>query len=144
MNIELFGGVNEVGGNKILVEQGNTRMLLDFGTSMGYEGDFFSDFLQPRSNTPIKDRITIGALPRIPGIYRKDLVIPQGIEHLPIMKFKRLINHHSPYLLLDDVETYEEHSSKKGKGYIDGIFLSHAHKKIKFVGPLIENQNTLN
>jgi ribonuclease J len=127
MNIELFGGVNEVGGNKILVEQNGTRILLDFGTSMGYEGDFFSDFLQPRSNTPIKDRLIIGALPSIPGVYRHDLVVPQGMQHLPVAKFKRLIDHHSPYLLLEDVETYEQHSEKKGRGFIDGIFLSHAH-----------------
>ena len=127
MDIELFGGVNEIGGNKILVEHKGTRIFLDFGTSMGFEGDFFSDFLQPRSNTPIKDRISIGALPKIPGIYRKDLIIPQGIERVPTTKFKRLIDQHSPYLLLEDVETYEDHSSRKGHGYVDGIFLSHAH-----------------
>jgi len=33
MEITLHGGVNEIGGNKILVEHKNTRIFLDFGMS---------------------------------------------------------------------------------------------------------------
>ncbi len=127
MNVQLFGGVSEVGGNKILIEHKATRLFLDFGTSMGFEADFFSDFLQARSNTPIKDRITIGALPKIPGIYRKDLIQPQGVEEISTRAYHKLLDHRSSYFLLEDVETHEDHSLKQGKGYVDGIFLSHAH-----------------
>ena len=61
MKITCFGGVGEIGGNKILVENDGTRIFLDFGQRMGYENAFFSEFLNPRTNTSLKDRITIDA-----------------------------------------------------------------------------------
>ncbi|HUS71362.1 MAG TPA: hypothetical protein VM075_11390 [Anaerolineae bacterium] len=33
VSVTCFGGVSEIGGNKILLEDGNTRLLFDFGTS---------------------------------------------------------------------------------------------------------------
>lgn len=127
MEITCYGGVGEVGGNKILVENDGTRIFLDFGTSMGYEGDFFSEFLNPRTNTPVKDRISIGALPRIPGVYRKDMITPNGVENLSSSVYPRVLEDKSPFLSLPCLETYEGYIGRKGKPYVDAIFLSHAH-----------------
>jgi len=33
MNLTFFGGINEIGGNKVLLEDKSTRVFLDFGTS---------------------------------------------------------------------------------------------------------------
>jgi len=33
VSVTCFGGVSEIGGNKILLEDHNTRLLFDFGTS---------------------------------------------------------------------------------------------------------------
>jgi ribonuclease J len=127
MNIELFGGVNEIGGNKILVEHDKTRVFLDFGTSMGYESDFFSDFLDARTNTSLKDRISIRALPKINGIYRRDLVIPDNMNSVTSSQYHRILREDSEFFGLDEVLTFEEYRRKNGKGFVDGIVLSHAH-----------------
>lgn len=127
MKITCYGGVDEIGGNKILVENDGTRIFLDFGQRMGYENDFFSEFLNPRTNTPIKDRITIGALPKIPGVYRKDLIVPTGVENLSNSVYNRVLESKSPLLSLSGIDTYEDYVSREGKPYVDAIFLSHAH-----------------
>ncbi|MDG6229220.1 MAG: MBL fold metallo-hydrolase [Candidatus Thermoplasmatota archaeon] len=126
MNLTVYGGVHEIGGNKILLEHNGTRLFLDFGTSMGYESDFFSDFLQPRVNTALYDRITIGALPKINGIYRKNAFIPPGIELLESSNYPRLITQSSPYLH-PPVIPYEDYKQDHKQPYVHGILLTHAH-----------------
>jgi mRNA degradation ribonuclease J1/J2 len=37
VNIKIFGGEREIGGNKILIEFKNTRLMLDFGLSFTQE-----------------------------------------------------------------------------------------------------------
>ena len=39
--LTFYGGVDEIGGNKILLEEGNTKVFLDFGMSFSEEGKFF-------------------------------------------------------------------------------------------------------
>jgi len=45
MKIDVFGGKDEIGGNKILLEHKDTRIFLDFGMSFKQAGLFFSEFL---------------------------------------------------------------------------------------------------
>lgn len=127
MKITCFGGVGEIGGNKILVENDETRIFLDFGQRMDYENDFFSEFLSPRTNSSIKDRITIGVLPNIPGIYRKDLLVPTGVENLDSSVYNRVLKNESPFLSLNGIDTYEDYVKREGKPFVDAIILSHAH-----------------
>jgi len=65
-----FGGVGEIGGNKILVEDKSKRVFLDFGKNFAKESDFF-DFplLQPRQE---KHLLATGVLPDLPGLYKQD------------------------------------------------------------------------
>lgn len=74
MNIELLGGKNEIGGNKILVEHKGTKLLLDFGMSFGQYAKFFSEFLKPRKCAALTDFFQLGLLPDLKGIYREDYV----------------------------------------------------------------------
>lgn len=46
--VTCYGGVGEIGGNRLLVDLGGTSLLLDFGFSFGAEGRFFEEYLQPR------------------------------------------------------------------------------------------------
>jgi len=39
--LTFFGGVNETGGNKILLEDQGTKIFLDFGMSFDQDGKFF-------------------------------------------------------------------------------------------------------
>jgi ribonuclease J len=127
VGITFYGGVGEIGGNKIIVEHRGTRLMLDFGTRMGFTSEFFAEFLNVRSNTELKDKLTIGVLPMIPGIYRADLIQPTGVEDLSNTTYSRLIASDSAMFKVPGLVTYEDYIQMHGRGYIDGILLSHAH-----------------
>src|SRR6266702_2277397 len=70
VQIDLLGGIGEIGGNKFLVEDSDSRILLDFGMSLGMRGQFFSEpFLSPRDRQGL---VTLGILPDIHGLYRDE------------------------------------------------------------------------
>ena len=46
VNLTFFGGVHEIGGNKILLEDQNTRVLLDWGLSFSQMNDYYDEFLK--------------------------------------------------------------------------------------------------
>ena len=72
--LTFYGGVNEVGGNKILLEDKGTKIFIDFGKSFAQDRKFFEHFLKPRKSNGINDHLRMGMLPDIPGIYRDDLM----------------------------------------------------------------------
>jgi len=71
-SLTFYGGVDEIGGNKILLEDRDTRIFLDFGMSFSQSGKYFSEFLNPRKCNGIRDFTVTGLIPDIPGIYRQD------------------------------------------------------------------------
>ncbi len=71
-SITFYGGVNEIGGNKFLVEDKGTRVLMDFGMSFSAELRFFSQFLNARGSNWLADMIALGLLPKVNGMYRRD------------------------------------------------------------------------
>ncbi len=65
-----YGGAGEIGGNKILVEDGDSRILLDFGMSLRDRGRFFAEpFLQPRDEQSLRE---LGIIPEVRGLYREE------------------------------------------------------------------------
>ena len=70
--ITFHGGVHDIGGNKFLVEDRGTKILMDFGMSFRDEGKFFSQFMNARTSNSLKDLFDLGILPNIPGMYRRD------------------------------------------------------------------------
>lgn len=80
VSLSFYGGVSEIGGNKILLEDKGTRIFLDFGMSFGKRELFFEEFLTPRTANGIGDFIELGLIPDLPGIYREDLLTHQGRE----------------------------------------------------------------
>ena len=127
VGITLYGGVAEIGGNKIMVEHRGTRLMLDFGTRMGFASDFFAEFLGVRSNTELKDKLTIGVLPVIPGVYRSDLICPEGAEELSNNLYQRILPPDSELLRVPGLITYEDYYQEHGQSYLAGILLTHAH-----------------
>lgn len=71
-SLTFYGGVDEIGGNKTLLEDEGTRILLDFGMSFKQAGMYFSEFLQPRKCNCFLDFQVTGLLPKLHGIYRSD------------------------------------------------------------------------
>ncbi len=68
VSLRFYGGVGEIGGNKILVSQSDSKVFLDFGKSYSHEGEYF-DFplLQPREP---KHLLGLGILPNLTGLYK--------------------------------------------------------------------------
>lgn len=61
--LTFYGGVNEIGGNKILLEDKDTRVFLDFGKSFSRRAKFFEEHINPRVANGIEDYLTMGLLP---------------------------------------------------------------------------------
>lgn len=87
MKIEVLGGKDEIGGNKILVEHKDTRIFLDFGMSFGQANKFFAEFLKPRKGAALKDFFEMGLLPQMEGIYRTDY-----LNHMDLPEEKPMID----------------------------------------------------
>jgi len=80
--IEFLGGVREIGGNKIVVEEGGDRVLFDFGPSFSPKvEEFYQDFLQPRSTSPIKDRLEFDLIPRVEGLYSEEALAGADLRY---------------------------------------------------------------
>ena len=72
--LTFYGGVNEIGGNKILLQTEDGSVLLDFGRRMGEYNKFFSEFLVVRSKNALRDMLRLGILPKMDGIFTPHLV----------------------------------------------------------------------
>ncbi len=81
VEITCYGGVEEIGGNKILLEDGETRIWLDFGMAFGQYNDYFEEFMRPRGrHTGLKDFFEMGLAPDLNGLYAPDLLQLTGRE----------------------------------------------------------------
>ena len=74
VTVTFYGGVKEIGGNKILLDDHGTKIFLDFGMSFVRRQQFFEEFVCPRTANGIGDFLAMGLIPDIPGIYRTDLI----------------------------------------------------------------------
>jgi ribonuclease J len=117
VELVFYGGINEIGGNKVLLKTEKRSVFFDFGLSYSQEGQFFEEFLQPRTNSKFYDLEKLGLLPRLDGIYRKDIFCPEGLSPActPTTDFWK-----------SDLVCYEKACEDK-KWHPDALFLSHAH-----------------
>jgi ribonuclease J len=68
--VTLYGGVAEIGGNKVLIEDKDAKIFLDFGMSLGARSSYFADpYSAPRSERSL---LELGILPKLSGFYRWD------------------------------------------------------------------------
>ncbi len=103
VKLTFYGGINEIGGNKILLEDGERRLLLDFGFPFKRYKLFYEEYLKPRSGAGLLDPLALGLLPPLEGLYRDDLVTP-GLW-----------------------PKFHSHPLYRKLGRVDGVLLSHAH-----------------
>jgi len=119
VSITCYGGVGEIGGNKILIEQNETRFFLDFGMSFNKNGYYYSEFLQPRKCNGLQDFFELDLIPDLKGIYRLDY-----LKHMGRSTEKRLVDavflshahaDHAQYIhfLRKDIPIYGTEASKR-------------------------------
>ena len=79
VDITVYGGAREIGGNQILLRDGDTSVFLDFGYRFSISNEyFFSDFLKLRDSNGLNDYFEMNAIPPIPEIYRTDYLRHDG------------------------------------------------------------------
>jgi ribonuclease J len=112
-----YGGVGEIGGNKVLAKSVGGSIFFDFGLSYGAQGLFFEEFLKPRTNSKFYDLSRLGLLPVVDGIYRRDAFCPEGLTSActPTLKYWN-----------SKLMGYDE-AGVRGAWRPDALFLSHAH-----------------
>ena len=72
VKLTFYGGVNEIGGNKILLEDKKTRVFFDFGQSFSFGSKYFTSWLSARRINGLRDYFEFGLLPKIKGVYSKE------------------------------------------------------------------------
>jgi ribonuclease J len=107
--LRFLGGVREIGGNKILIEDGPDRILFDFGQSFSPKmEEFYVDYLQPRSASPVKDLLEFDLLPRLEGLYSRDALADADLAYRAPEVHAVFVSHahadHASYLKLIDPE----------------------------------------
>ena len=68
VSLRFYDGLGEIGGNKFLVEDGDLRFWLDFGRSLSVGSDYYTGWLQPRSQNQLGDLFEFGLVPRIEAV----------------------------------------------------------------------------
>ena len=81
VKLTFLGGVNEIGGNKILIEDKDARVFLDFGMSFSFGAEYFEGFLQPRRVSGLGDYFEFDLLPKLKGLYSRDMLVRTGLEY---------------------------------------------------------------
>ena len=78
--ITVCDGATTIGGNKILLESDGRALFFDFGLCYSKYGDYYAEFLTPKSVRGIYDFLVMGLLPPIKGIYREELIPGAPLE----------------------------------------------------------------
>jgi len=110
--IDILDGANSIGGTKILLKNNNRGLLLDFGLNFKKYGNYFEEYLKPRTCLGLNDFWDLDLIPHYDELYRPDL--GQGLSSV------------SKQIPVDD---------------IDGVLVSHAHEDhcglVSFLNPKI-------
>ncbi len=132
--ITFYGGVGEIGGNKILLKSPETKVFLDFGKSFGKEKFFYKEpYLSPRNEDQL---LNLGLLPKIEGIYKDDLEpnvdgVIVSHPHLDHWGYTCYLDNRIPIYCGEDTKTvivnYEQSSSA---GPSKDYYLAHLTKNI--------------
>jgi len=117
VELTFYGGVNEIGGNKVLLKSQHGAIFFDFGLSYKQENEYFEEFLQPRTNSKFYDLEKLGLLPKLNGIYRQDVFCPEGLTNACTP---------TPDFWQSGLICYEE-ACKNNAWHPDAVFISHAH-----------------
>jgi len=140
VKITCYGSVSEIGGNKVLLEDGDLRLLFDFGKSFGRYNKYFDGvFTIERNVRGLLDVFLLGLVPPLRGLVREDLV--PAFDPTRLQKTaptSKLSNYRLSPL---DIDAFWNHWQADAAHYfpdlrrddperptVDAILISHAHQ----------------
>jgi ribonuclease J len=91
-----YGGVNEIGGNKILVRDRDVALFFDFGYSFTYGNQFFVNWLRPRRVYGVRDYFEFNLLPPIKGLYHDEYLAHTSLPYTA-PKFQGVVLSHAHF-----------------------------------------------
>ena len=81
-SLTFYGGVGEIGGNKFLVEDGDTKIFLDHGQSFSFGEEFSTGWLSPRGRFGLRDHFALNLIPKIKGLYSEASLAPTDYPYV--------------------------------------------------------------
>jgi len=117
-NLSFFGGIGNIGGNCVILEDNGINIMLDNGMCFSKEGELYKDFLAARMGNDLRDFLNLNLVPKIPGIYGKEKLNDECLDE---------VDPNAHYMLTSDLESYESFVERTGNPYIEAIILSHIH-----------------
>ena len=98
VRLTCYGGVGEIGGNKFLLEDKDTKVLLDFGKGYSEDAQYFDGGISPRAVNGAGDLFEFGLLPEIPGLYSESALQNTSLKHTkPTVDAVVLSHYHSDH-----------------------------------------------
>ena len=79
--LTFYGGVNEIGGNKILLKDGKAKVFLDFGQSFTMGVNYFTGLFGPRPLYGLRDYFEFDLMPKIKGLYSKEQLMYTDLRY---------------------------------------------------------------
>ncbi len=162
VTITCYGSVNEIGGNKILLEYGERRVLFDFGKAFGRYGQYFDGiFAKERDARGLLDLLSLELIPPLRGLLRDDLIPvfdPDDLEitHVPPtgrQRKERLQIERKPGTVDAFWRYWQRHAPETFRDLrranalpVDLILISHAHQDhindLEYVEPALPVAST--
>lgn len=95
VSITAFGGIDEIGGNKFLIEDKHSKIFLDFGQSFTLLDEYFvpEAYLQPRERFGLRDYFAFDLIPKLKGLYSKEAIEKTDLEYAPPQYDGVIISH---------------------------------------------------
>jgi ribonuclease J len=120
--LTFYGGIREIGGNKILLEDRDTRVWFDFGQSFTCGDEYFTGWLNPRGVVGLRDYFEFDLLPKIPGLYSEDALEFTDLKHEEL-EFDAIFISHPHFDHIAHIEFVDEsipvHISKIGMAIVE-------------------------
>lgn len=155
--ITCYGGVNEIGGNKILLEDGEHRLFFDFGKAFGRYGAYFDGvFTRERAARGLLDPLALGLIPPLRGLLREDLIPVLQDEFLSVIEVPATGRRKKPQEIVQvsaqAVKAFWDHAQSRFPAVyrdmrrenarpVDLVLLSHAHQDhisdLQYVSPAV-------